>query len=315
MLRALVAVVAVCAAACAGAHARPFAAPHAASGAARLVVVGDLQSTAPVLELWREKNDAERAIVVRGIADERPDLVAITGDCVFDGASDGEWARFDEVMAPIRDAGIPAIAAFGNHERWLGGDGESRLFARFPHLRDHAWYSVAFGPLRLVVLESNEDRLDDDEKVGQREWYERTLALLDDDPAVRGVFVLMHHPPYTNSTVTSDERNVQMHFVPAFMRAKKTMAMLTGHVHSYERFLRDGKMFVVSGGGGGPRARLLEGAARRHPDDLVRGPALRDFHFIVYTLTQGGVRAEVRGVSKGGHGLRVIDEFELRWAQ
>src|SRR5205823_2075898 len=113
----------------------------------------------------------------------------------------------------------------------------------------------------------------------QRTWYEETLRASDDDMATRGVFVLMHHPPYTNSTVTGDEVHVEDTFVPAFVRAKKTLAMLSGHVHSYERFVRDGKTFVVSGGGGGPRAALETGAARRHPDDQFDGPAVRDFHF------------------------------------
>eukprot|EP01102_Stenamoeba_stenopodia_P008290 TRINITY_DN236_c0_g3_i1.p1 TRINITY_DN236_c0_g3~~TRINITY_DN236_c0_g3_i1.p1 ORF type:complete len:232 (-),score=72.79 TRINITY_DN236_c0_g3_i1:154-768(-) len=39
------------------------------------------------------------------------------------------------------------------------------------------------------------------------------------------------------------------------------MIMISGHVHSYERFHKHGKWFVVSGGGGGPRAPLR----KRHP--------------------------------------------------
>jgi hypothetical protein len=218
-------------------------------------------------------------------------------------------------MAPIRAAGVPAIAAFGNHEYWLGRDGESHLFARFPHLHERHWYAVIFGPLRLVILDSNEARLGDDDWGDQLAWYERTLARFDADPTVRGVFVLFHHPPFTNSTVTGDEASVQRALLPPFLGARKTLAMLNGHVHNYERYTRDGKMLVVSGGGGGPRAKLLEGDERRHKDDLFTGPALRDFHFTVYTLTGTGVRAEVRGVPKGGRELRVIDRFEMPWAR
>ena len=49
-----------------------------AGAAARFVAVGDLQRTAPVLEAWREQNDAERARVVAAIAEVRPDLLLIT---------------------------------------------------------------------------------------------------------------------------------------------------------------------------------------------------------------------------------------------
>ncbi len=128
--------------------------------------------------------------------------------------------------------------------------------------------------MRLVFLDSNIDELPAATWEAQRVWYEATLAAYDADAAVRGVLVLLHHPPYTNSTVTSDEEHVQRVIVPPLLHAKKTLGLVSGHVHSYERFERGGKMFLVSGGGGGPRARLAEGGARRHPDDLFQGPPL-----------------------------------------
>jgi hypothetical protein len=304
-------------AACGGAPAapRPFAAPlpvyHEGE---RLVVVGDLQRTAPLLELWREQNDAERQIVVRAIADARPDLVAITGDCVFDGGSDAQWQAFDALAAPLRALDVPAIAAFGNHEYWAGrDDAEAHLFPRFPLDSGRHWFVVSLGPLRLVVLDSNRDRLGDADWGMEMVWYERTLAELDADAGVRGVLVLEHHPAYTNSTVTGDEPHVQRFVVPPLLRARKTLGLVTGHVHSYERFERGGKTFVVSGGGGGPRAELLTGADRRHPDDRYAGPALRDFHFTVYTVTGAGVSAEVRGLPKGGTRVAPIDRFTMPW--
>jgi hypothetical protein len=300
---------------CAGgnANAPRFAAPRPPPSPARLAVVGDLQRTAPILEAWRERNDAERARVVAAIAQERPDLLALTGDCVFDGGSDAQWAEFDELMAPLRAAGVPVVAALGNHEHWLGRDGASRIFARLPHLAGRFWYEVPFGPLRIVVLDSDEGALGARDWAAQRAWYEATLARLDADERVRGVLVVFHHPPLTNSTVTGDDAHVQTSLLPAFLHARKTMALLTGHVHTYERYLRDGKMLVVSGGGGGPRAALLVGDARRHADDLFAGPAVRDAHFTVYTVDDAGVHAEVRGLAKGGDAFRVMDRFELPW--
>ena len=301
---------------CAAAPApRPFAGPlppFAEGG--RFAVVGDLQRTS-LLEFWRESNDAERPLIVDALAAARPAFLAITGDLVFDGSSDRKWADFDALMAPIRDAGIPVVAALGNHEYWAGRAGEAKFFARFPHLDDQRWYSLSWGPLRLVVLDSNLGAMSDAEWGAQRRWYAGTLAAHDRDPTVRGVLVMMHHPPYTNSTITGDEVQVQRDFVPAFLAAGKTLAMMCGHVHSYERFTRQGKTFVVSGGGGGPRARLETGASRRHPDDLFPGPALRDFNFVLLTVEAGGLVGEVRGLKKGGRAFSSMDRFFLPFAE
>lgn len=287
----------------------PFTAPlPLAKTGARLAVVGDTQRNPSFLGL--ASNDSERRSVLRAIADASPDLVALTGDIVYEGASTDDWKRFEELSRPIRERGVSVVAALGNHEyEGEKGSGEELFFAHFPLAGGKRWYEVAFGPIRLVFLDSTEWKLPPGAWDEQRAWYEATLAADDADDAVRGVLVLEHHPPYTNSTVTQDEEHVQRAFVPPLMRSKKTLALLSGHVHNYERFVRGGKTFVVSGGGGGPRAALDLGASRRHKDDLHAGPALREFHFTLYTVTAAGLTAEVRGL-RGGT-FTTIDRFEL----
>jgi hypothetical protein len=257
-----------------------------------------------------ETNDAERRLIIGEIAKRKPGFVAIAGDLVGDGSSAGHWADFDDLVRPLRDAKIGVIAAFGNHEYWLlGRRNEDRFFERFPVLAGRHWYSVACGVLSLIVLDSNMDVLTASEWHEQKTWLERTLEGLDGDARVRGVIVILHHPPYTNSTVTGDEAHVQAAFVPPFERSRKTMAMISGHVHSYERFVHDAKTFIVSGGGGIPRVTLLEGEKRRHPDDRYSGPAVRGYHFLAFTVRPAGIDVQVVEVSPPS----VMDAFTLRW--
>jgi hypothetical protein len=290
---------------------RPFDAPIPPfQDGGRFAVVSDLQRTS-LLEFWREQNDAERSLVVGAIAAARPAFVAILGDLVFDGSSAAKWAEFDALAAPLHAAAVPVVPAFGNHEYWGGRAVEPRFSARFPHLEGRHWYTVRYGPLRLVVLDSNIDDLTPEAWAGQVRWYEATLAQFDCAPSVRGVVVLLHHPPFTNSSVTGDEPHVQRFFVPPLLRAHKTLALLSGHVHSYERFTRSGKMFVVTGGGGGPRAELTTGKDRRHPDDLFSGPALRNFNFVLFTVSFTGLTAEVMGLPKEQQSFSLMDRFSL----
>ncbi len=126
--------------------------------------------------------------------------------------------------------------------------------------------------------------------------------------------MFLHHPPYTNSRVTSDTLHVQRHMVAPFQEARKTLAMLSGHVHSYERFERGGKVFLVTGGGGGPRVNLAEGARRRHSDDAFAGPPLRSFHYLNFTLGDAGLEVEALGLEKGGEEFAPMDRFAWKWA-
>jgi predicted phosphohydrolase len=281
--------------------------------AGSFVVLGDLQPTSR-LEAWRESNDPERALIVERIARIQPDFVALLGDLVFRGSSRSSWIDFDAMWAPVAKAHVATFPVLGNHEYWLSRNaGLVHFFTRFPRLCGRRWYAARYGPLGLVFLDSNRHALTAFLWATQMRWLDRTLARFDAASDVRGVLVLLHHPPFTNSTVTSDARHVQREIVPFFAAAQKTLAMIAGHVHSYERFERGGKHYVVAGGGGGPRVRLHEGPRRRHADDAFAGPALRSFHFLQFTPSAEGLEAVVCGLEKGGSDFAPMEGFRMTW--
>jgi hypothetical protein len=248
--------------------------------------------------------------VVSAIAAESPSLVVVLGDLVTAGASCRDWRAFDRLAAPLIALGVPVAPTIGNHD-YAGPDllALRNLGARFPGAVEHRWREERHGRLALVWLDSNRDDLGPDAWAGERTWFASTLAALDADPQVSGVLVFLHHPPFTNSTVTTDDAGAREAFVEPFLRARRTLAMFSGHAHAYEHFVERGKDFIVSGGGGGPRVRLLEGAARRHPD-LFAGPSPRPFHYVLATETGAGVSLRVRAVDVDG-GARDLDRIEL----
>jgi len=276
-------------------------------------VVGDLQPTSQ-FEVWRESNPKERRAILRELSAESPDFVAFLGDLVFCGSSASAWADFDRLSGPLRSAGIRTFSVLGNHEYWISRRAAlANFFERFPHLGSRHWYGLRYGPVGLMFLDSNVQWLPAPAWRDQLAWYRRRLDDWDADPAVRGILVLLHHPPFTNSRVTSDTRHVQRDFVPAFANARKTLAMISGHVHSYERFVRGGKTFLVAGGGGGPRVPLSVGKRRRHDDDLFTAAGLRAFHYVRMRPGAQGLEVEVRGLEKDGTAFETMDRFVLGW--
>lgn len=277
-----------------------------------MALIGDTQRT-----LWlerligREDNSAERAALVRDLTSQRPDLVVLLGDMTADGGSSDDWREFDELFAPLETADVPMLALLGNHDYWGADHGAlANAAARFPQLGERRWYARTFGRIGLVFLDSNRDQLGERAWTEQREWYRRTLSELDCNAAVRGVLVLTHHPPYTNSRLTRDDEDVQGAFVPAFVGARKTLAFMSGHTHAYERFEKLGRTFVVSGGGGGPRVDLVDPAVARHRD-LFTSAAPRPFHYLLIEQDAGGAEVTVRGLEKGETRAWTIERFNL----
>ncbi len=262
-----------------------------------IAILGDLQRTSWLERaIGREQNDAPRARLVRALADEPLERLVLLGDLLPRRLLDG-------VLAPFRARAIPIEVVLGNHD----GRGDPE---RFPSLAQAPWGVRRHGEIGLVLLDSNQRRLGRSAWAEQSTWLEENLAGLDADAGVAAVLVFCHHPPFTNSRVTGDERHVQEAFLGPFRRSRKARALFAGHAHAYERFESGGRHFVVSGGGGGPRVRLLEGDRRRH-EDLYRGPSPRPFHYLLLDSAGGAVRVRAKGFDSSGTPIRVFDEFAL----
>jgi Icc-related predicted phosphoesterase len=298
---------------------QPYRAPSFADLPAELpaerhfTVVGDLQSTMKI-EAWRESNDPERRRMVPRIMDAAPAFVVMVGDLVSWGGSAESWKEFDFNSQRLRDAHVPVLAVPGNHDYW--GDRELRhYFAHFEGIAGRRWYDRRYGPLAMIFLDSNADEIDPRGWTAQQQWFQEELAALETDATVSGVLVFLHHAPFTNSSVVGDDPNVTLTFVPAFTAKKKTMAMITGHAHGYERFERQQKTFLVAAGGGGPRSPLLPHGKRRHEDDKFDGPPLRHLNFVEFTVTREGLSAEVLALPKGAVEVCRMDEFTIAWPE
>ena len=284
---------------------------HFQSG--RFAIVGDLQRTSRV-EFWRKSNAQEGAQLVQQIVAEAPDFLAIVGDLVFCGSSATDWAAFDTLATPLGHARMPILPLLGNHDYGITRrTALDHFFARFPHLGRRHWFSMTYGPLGVIFLDSNVRRLPAAQWHQQIAWYQQELERFERLSSILGVLVLLHHPPYTNSTLVSDGLEVQHAFVPPLLQAHKTLAMVAGHVHSYERYDRAGKTFLVTGGGG-PRSKLATGRRRRHIDDCFAGPPLRGFHFLMLTPLPGGLHIEMRGLQQHPGEFATLDDFILPWA-
>ena len=220
----------------------------------------------------------------------------------------------DRTFAPLRRARIPILPTLGNHDhRGEGDEALTHYFTRFPELGRRHFYRRDLHGLVLLVLDSTREALDKKTWDTQWRWFVAELKAADRNPRVRGVLVLLHHPPYTNSSRHADSRPVKGDLVPPFVDARKTMVMVASHVHSYGRFLRQGKTFLNTGGGGAPRRKLLTGSRRRHADDQYTDGAIRPFHFVSVSIEEIGLVFTARGLHKGAKQIHVMERFTLPW--
>ena len=276
-----------------------------------VAIVGDLQRTTTwELMIGREQNDPERKKIIQNIALENPAALILLGDMVSEGTDVKEWDYLRDLLIPVKNENIPIIPVLGNHE-YRGDDSVALYYAEqcFPIFQKSHWYIKLYGDIVFIILNSNRDDLMETVWLKERKWFENTLNYYDSDPSVKGIIVCLHHPPYTNSIVTGDNINVQEAFVQPFVNSKKTLAMISGHAHTYERFYDKGKMFIVSGGGGGPRV-LIKTGLNVHKD-LINLPPVRPFNYLLLYAKSGGIEITARGLDKDSSKFFTIDNFTI----
>lgn len=236
-------------------------APPPGEGPVEFLVMGDNRSDAA----------AHRA-VVDAMLEQPADFLLNTGDMVADGSDSDDWAEMFEVQEPLLRS-TPLFPTLGNHELYQSGRGlESFLrYTRVPRELGggERYYAFTYGPLRFVVLDSNEGWGGDSE---QRRWLEEQLAAASGDPRVEHIVVAMHHGPFSSGR-HGGHRGMASSRLPDLLREHGVSLVLSGHDHAYERGYTEGVKYIVTGGGGAP----LYSVNNRLPGQLAFEPA---YHFL-----------------------------------
>jgi len=205
----------------------------------RFVAYGDSRGEPPAFDTTVQQEIAE------GVLASHPLFSIHSGDAVHDGDKYPQWGP--QFFTPSQELfwNVPFFFALGNHEYslLLGVPTWAVKFMYFPSGPSETWYSFDYGNAHFVVLDSNTDFSPGS---AQYEWIENDLA----SATGTWLFASFHHPPYT-SHVSEHVPELQDYVVPLFERYGVDM-VITGHVHWYERSVRNGIQYVIAGGGGAP---------------------------------------------------------------
>ncbi len=246
-----------------------------------------------VLGDTRYSTDSHRRVVER-LSQEVPDFVLGTGDMVDEGHRQDQWQQFFDVENPLLRDNV-YFPALGNHDRQGRGRTADSYRSYFSVPENggeiERYYAFSYATSRFIVLDSNEYSF---ALTDQTAWLERELISARQDPHVRHVFVVMHHPPFSIS-LHGGNRDLRERWTPLFEKYQVT-TVFSGHDHVYSRAEHDGIRYFVTGGGGAPLY------ARRPKPDPVDAAAVKKFervyHYLRVTVT--GTRIEIAAIRADG---------------
>src|ERR1700722_9484834 len=266
-----------------------------------LIAYGDMRFTNPS-ETSATSPVARQALVAK-IASENPAAIFINGDVPYHGIA-ADYAVFRDETHAWRERHLRVYPALGNHEfrACLESACLEHWRQTFPELLDRRWYSVALGTKAVgIELDSDTSLLPGS---AQRAWLENQVATL--DPHVRFVLIVMHHPPVADVQLTkvtdhnprANEVTLAEYLKTAASQSAARFAVSAGHIHNYERFTRDGVVYLVSGGGGAAPYEV-----DRTPSDQYQSADFPNYHY---------VRFEIHGDRAAGEMIRLADYASVK---
>ena len=269
-------------------------------GSWTLIAYGDTRFTNPADHV--ESNPEARQALVRKIADEKPSVLLISGDLPYHGGDANDYVVYHVETEPWRQAGIRVFPALGNHELYHPRDQNEcntcleNWWNTFPELRGRRWYSVRFGEVYIITLDSNLELTPGSE---QSQWLAEQLKELPKD--VRYLFISLHYPPIadpvhlsTSHNARPNEQAVALQLEEAARQITAKIVVIAGHIHNYERFQRAGVDYLISGGGGARPYQI-----DRSPIDLYQDSTFPVFHYVKFVRDGGSVRATMYRLDKG----------------
>lgn len=267
----------------------------------RFITLGDVRS---LPDVWH-------AVSERIYENEKEALFIVgTGDYPADGTQYSQW--IDQFFSPARNllASVPMWPSIGNHERTkqfavppsAAEEEDSHYFSLFELPGNEHWYRVDYRYVTLLIIDSNSQMQPGHE---QYEWLLEQLR----SPRERFTIAAFHHAPLTSGphgrrhedgTPREWPIDQAIRFVVPLFEMYGVDLVLNGHDHLYERSVKDGVTYVVTGGGGAPLYKV------NSVENLYQQVAVSTNHYLAVDVS--AAKLAMTAIDTEGE---VIDRFDV----
>ena len=213
------------------------------------------------------------------------------GDIIDISTSEAYWLRFEDSVKAISEK-MPLFLVRGNHD---GNDSISeRLFRRFADLGSGGFYYTHSEENTLFIVLDTWERGEERAILGEQlKWLQNKLDSASADTSILNIFLFMHMPLYPQGKHSGENLTNADELHRLFLQHNKIRAVFAGHDHMFNKYVKDGIIYITTGGGGSP---------------LYPGYGGDYHHFLKVTFCKNSARINVRTVDLSNE---TIDCFDL----
>jgi len=220
-----------------------------------------------------------------------PSFSICLGDIMGTAGNEIEWVNFWHHSKPVTDI-MPMYMVRGNHE----GNDEAcnRIYKEQNNMvSDTFYFTFTHANAFFIILDTyirNEEN-----KIGTEQfaWLIQQLDSASQDTLIDHIFISMHHPVFPRGKYQDCPMKNGNAVHSLFLQHPKIRCVFVSHDHLYNKFTKDGILYITSGGAGAP---------------LYHGYGGDFYHFLkisMYTET-GRIHVKTIGIFN-----KVLEEFYL----
>jgi hypothetical protein len=255
------------------------------------------------------KDDSEWSFIVfgdvqRGIAvfntlsdligkiDPSPLAAVCVGDMVLRTCNQSEWEEFDKAAEPIRQK-MPLFLVRGNHE---GNDPDLEdCLHKYGRINSpDFYYTKSVRDAFFIILDTYEKGMTNEIGEKQVAWLEQVLDSASQEQDIRNIFIFMHHPVFQQGSSKGQTIKNADELHRLFISHKKIRAVFAGHNHLFNRYVKDGMNYIISGGAGG---------------ELIHGYGGDYHHFLRISFYTDTARVNVKVINAFS---KIVESFDLQ---
>lgn len=212
------------------------------------------------------------------------------GDLVNISTGEAEWISFGDAVKPVAEK-IPLFIVRGNHD---GNDTLSeRYFRQLSGLSDPFYYTHCEENTLFIILDTY-IRGEVSAILGEQlQWLQKQLDSASTDTSFLNVFIFMHHPLYPQGKHAGENLVNADEVHQLFLDCTKVRAIFSGHDHMFNKYEKDGVIYITTGGGGAP---------------LYSGYGGDYYHFVKVTFYEDPLRINIKTI---GLLNETIEDFDL----
>jgi hypothetical protein len=246
------------------------------------VVFGDVQRGIAVFSTLSD---------IIGKIDPAPLAAICVGDMVLRTCNKDEWAEFDKAAEPIREK-MPLFLVRGNHE---GNDPDlEACLHKYGRINSSRfYYTQSVKDVFFIILDTYEKGKTNEIGKKQVAWLERKLDSASLEPGIKNIFVFMHHPVYQQGSSKGQTIRNAEELQQLFIDHEKVRAVFAGHNHMFNKYIRDGMTYLISGGAGGK---------------LIRGYGGDFHHFLKVSFYNDTTRINIKVINAFD---TIVESFDL----